>query len=203
MMIMVDQVELKPCLEAELCHWFFQKLNPEQRKGFLFAAGVTPRTCDLTLGMQHKAIERIAAALSAYNPNERLMPSEAFLERAWVWFLDANPDDVTSPEEYPDHALVTFKQLVGIVKEAAITEAEERGETAVPERLREALEAVDVLKKQRLTLLAAVYAEAPTFIAKICDETLDPSGVLLGEVRALAREALSHKGVDHDRFWLA
>lgn len=48
------------------------------------------------------------------------LPEElkASLECAWTDFLDANPDDVTSPEEYPDHALVTFKQMVGIVETA-------------------------------------------------------------------------------------
>lgn len=49
---------------AELQHWFFQKLNPEQRTAFLFAAGVAPRTCDLTLGMQHQALRQVSAALS-------------------------------------------------------------------------------------------------------------------------------------------
>lgn len=43
---------------------------------------------------------------------------------AWTDFLDANPDDVNSPEEYPDHALITFDQRVGII-EAASLEADE------------------------------------------------------------------------------
>lgn len=34
-----------------------------------------------------------------------------FAEREWTGFLDANPDDITSPEEWPDHALITFDQV--------------------------------------------------------------------------------------------
>ena len=63
---------------AELRHWFFQKLNPQQRTNFLVAAGVAPQTCDLTLGMQHQAIERIAAALSTLP--QSIEPSEAMIE---------------------------------------------------------------------------------------------------------------------------
>lgn len=33
------------------------------------------------------------------------------LEAAWTDFLDANPDDLTSPEDLPDHALMTFEQF--------------------------------------------------------------------------------------------
>jgi hypothetical protein len=39
-------------------------------------------------------------------------------------------------------------------------------------------------------ILAAVYGEAPKFVATICDEKLDRTGVLLGQVRDLARAAL-------------
>jgi hypothetical protein len=56
----------------------------------------------------------------------------------------------------------------------------------------EASEVVE-LRKQRLMILAAVYAEAPRFVASICDEKLDRSGKLLGEVRELARAALSDR----------
>jgi len=40
------------------------------------------------------------------------------LEAAWTDFLEANPDGLTSPEDLPDHALVTCEQLVGIVEDA-------------------------------------------------------------------------------------
>jgi hypothetical protein len=50
------------------------------------------------------------------------------------------------------------------------------------------------LRKQRLMILTAVYPEAPKFVATICDESLDRSGALLGEVRELARQALAAKG---------
>lgn len=59
------------------------------------------------------------------------------------------------------------------------------------EALREAREERDELLKQRLVVLAAVYAVAPRFVAKICDESLDRSGKLLGDVRTIARAALS------------
>jgi hypothetical protein len=50
------------------------------------------------------------------------------LERAWTDFLDANPDDLTSDEEYPDHALVTFEQMAGMVASAI-----EAGTDATPQ----------------------------------------------------------------------
>jgi hypothetical protein len=37
---------------------------------------------------------------------------ERVLSDVWTDFLDANPDDLTSPEELPDHALMTGKQFV-------------------------------------------------------------------------------------------
>jgi hypothetical protein len=48
------------------------------------------------------------------------------LEVVWTHFLDANPDDLTSPDEYPDHALVTFEQVAGMV-ETALASAGEAG----------------------------------------------------------------------------
>lgn len=48
------------------------------------------------------------------------------LEKAWTDFLDANPDDLNSPEEYPDHALVTCDQMIGIV-ESALRPADAEG----------------------------------------------------------------------------
>jgi hypothetical protein len=77
-------------LKAELRHWFFQKLNPEQRTGFLVAAGIAPKTCDLTLGMQYQAIERIAEALAARS-NQEATP----FHRSKEWWLAkarAEPD---------------------------------------------------------------------------------------------------------------
>lgn len=38
------------------------------------------------------------------------------LER-WRDFLDDNPDDLTSPEDLPDHALVTFEQFFGMARD--------------------------------------------------------------------------------------
>lgn len=40
------------------------------------------------------------------------------LVSAWTDFLDANPDDLTSPEDLPDHALVTCDQMIAIVENA-------------------------------------------------------------------------------------
>lgn len=53
------------------------------------------------------------------------------------------------------------------------------------------------LRKQRLMILTAVYPEAPKFVATICDESLDRSGALLGEVRELGRQALAAKEQTH------
>jgi hypothetical protein len=51
--------------------------------------------------------------------------SQADFEKAllaeWTDFLTANPDDITSPEEYPDHALVTFDQMLTMVNNAHAT----------------------------------------------------------------------------------
>ena len=33
------------------------------------------------------------------------------LTSTWTDFLDANPDDLTSPEDLPDHALMTGQQF--------------------------------------------------------------------------------------------
>ena len=35
-----------------------------------------------------------------------------YLEAAWTDFCDANPDDLTSPDELPNHALMTCEQFV-------------------------------------------------------------------------------------------
>lgn len=48
----------------------------------------------------HPADERVVEALR-----------EA-LAREWTNFCDANPDDLTSPEDLPDHALMTCEQFV-------------------------------------------------------------------------------------------
>lgn len=49
----------------------------------------------------------------------RLMPGlRDQLAASWTGFLDANPDDLTSPEELPDHALVTCDQMIGVVEDA-------------------------------------------------------------------------------------
>lgn len=55
-------------------------------------------------------------------------------------------------------------------------------------------ERVVELERQLLMVLAAVYGEAPRFVATICDEKLDRSGALLGKVRELARAAISSNG---------
>ncbi len=38
-------------------------------------------------------------------------------ECCWRDFLDANPDDLTSPDDLPDHALVTFEQFYEMARE--------------------------------------------------------------------------------------
>lgn len=60
------------------------------------------------------------AALNAITTpdTDRVAVLRPALERAWVDFLDANPDDLTSPEDLPDHALVTCEQMIAIVDAA-------------------------------------------------------------------------------------
>ena len=65
------------------------------------------------------------------SPNAGLV--ERRLERAWTDFLDANPDDLTSPEELPDHALMTCDQFV----QYAIASLPPQTDNALVEALRE------------------------------------------------------------------
>jgi hypothetical protein len=37
--------------------------------------------------------------------------------KLWENFLDTNPDGITGPEEYPDHALVTFDQFYQMIRD--------------------------------------------------------------------------------------
>lgn len=46
------------------------------------------------------------------------------LRIAWTNFLDANPDDLTSPEDLPDHALMTGEQFEHWALEAFASQAE-------------------------------------------------------------------------------
>jgi hypothetical protein len=59
-----DTNALKPCPFAELQHWFFQTLQPEQRRGFLVATGVVPKSADLSLNLQFAALRLIHANLT-------------------------------------------------------------------------------------------------------------------------------------------
>ena len=47
------------------------------------------------------------------------MELEAELRAAWMNFLDANPDDLTSPADLPDHALMTCDQFVAYASGSA------------------------------------------------------------------------------------
>src|SRR5690606_9329880 len=40
------------------------------------------------------------------------------LAKSWTDFLDANPDGLTSPEDLPDHALMTGDQFVAFARAA-------------------------------------------------------------------------------------
>lgn len=67
------------------------------------------------------AIRAVDAALATPSAPTAAVSREdlkAFLVEAWTDFLDVNPDDLTSPDDLPDHALVTFDQMVGIVESA-------------------------------------------------------------------------------------
>jgi hypothetical protein len=48
---------------------------------------------------------------------------EHALKAAWTSFCDANPDDLTSPEDLPDHALMTCEQFVEYASAALATPA--------------------------------------------------------------------------------
>lgn len=61
-----------------------------------------------------------------------------------------------------------------------------------PSLRRDAVATITILEGQRLGVLAMMYQIAPSTVAKMCDEDLDKSGALLGDVRDLAaRSALS------------
>lgn len=66
-----------------------------------------------------RAPKAARAAISAI-PDMRVVDPALVeaLERAWTDFLDANPDDLTSPSDLPDHALVTCEQMIDIVRNA-------------------------------------------------------------------------------------
>lgn len=80
------------------------------------------------------------------------------------------------PVERPD-------ELADDLRYIAAHEADPRKE----ERIYDAADELERLRQQRLMILAAVYMEAPRFVAEICDTSLDRSGALLGQVRALAK----------------
>jgi hypothetical protein len=44
--------------------------------------------------------------------------------------------------------------------------------------------------KERMGILTVLYVDHPTSVAKLCDEHLDPSGKLLGEVRGAVEDAV-------------
>ncbi len=54
---------------------------------------------------------------------------------------------------------------------------------------------IEALKAQRLGVLAVVYNAAPQTVAHMCDDDLDRSGALLGEVRKLAAALSTNTGV--------
>ena len=45
------------------------------------------------------------------SPSSKDVLREALIQ-SWIDFLDANPDDLTSPEDLPDHALMTCEQFI-------------------------------------------------------------------------------------------
>jgi hypothetical protein len=65
---------------AEIRHWFFQTLVPEQRSGFFEAWAGVPKGLNLTLGTQYQTLERIAREALSATPIERLREENARLE---------------------------------------------------------------------------------------------------------------------------
>jgi hypothetical protein len=93
----------------------------------------------------------------------KLLPCERKrLLAAWTDFLDANPDDVTSPEEYPDHALVTFEQIVAIIeatRPTLVTGQLDQGDLEVQRAFAlEGADEMEMLGKRAASMLSVIPA---------------------------------------------
>ena len=106
-------------------------LDGDQRYAAGFAAGVLAAAkvaSDMGTERWHgtqmeDACDEVYAAIRAIpTPPDPVPGLEARVEKAllaeWTDFLTANPDDINSPEEYPDHALITYDQMLGMVRAA-------------------------------------------------------------------------------------
>jgi hypothetical protein len=56
---MMDELKRR---QAEVRHWFFQTLGPEQRAGFLEAWCGMPKGVEISLGMQYQMLDKAVAA---------------------------------------------------------------------------------------------------------------------------------------------
>ena len=79
------------------------------------------------LFVSHGALGKILSAPTSQPPAAETRLREA-LGKAWTNFLDANPDDLNSPEDLPDHALMTGEQFedwaMEAIASAALTQPE-------------------------------------------------------------------------------
>lgn len=69
-----SMVALEPCPFPELRHWYFQKLDPSQRRGFLALFGV-PTHIEMTVGLEHQVLE------AAWNTRTRITGGDELVER--------------------------------------------------------------------------------------------------------------------------
>jgi hypothetical protein len=90
-------------------------------------------------------------------PGENGMGEErAAMLRVWTDFLDANPDDLTSPEGTPDHALVSFDNFAALVRDAA-----DEARLAEQERCADLIESMDSAGLSRFEIATAIRTPHP------------------------------------------
>lgn len=92
---------------APLVAWAYLQIMPGRNAAPVWMTTTSPDTAEALREGGVALVELVAK------------PSRAALATAWRNFLEANPDDLTSPEDCPDHALVTFDQMAAMVEEAS------------------------------------------------------------------------------------
>lgn len=113
--------------EAELRHWFFQKLNSDQREGFLAACGYGK---GLVLGLQYQAVTHIADRLSkpvteANGMREALVKAVRSFRNAATEFRRAKNSGEAAPSEPSGNAALSRR--VSHVPKRSTPSLSERG----------------------------------------------------------------------------
>lgn len=130
--------------------------------------------------------------------------TEARLQEAWTDFLNANPDDLTSPEELPDHALMTGQQFVDYAlaafrPEEAAGQGEEDPWVRVgylTEKLKQSKAEAAIWKDRAMALRLATPRPAhvaPDMVQQLrCAlEAVDSEIQLTGQLKDIVDEALT------------